>query len=57
MQFLNDLENDQKYKNWPKNIQDLLRPTFPGMLRHVAKNIFHLVCISQHTSSSMSKKM
>ncbi|XP_078310602.1 UDP-glucose:glycoprotein glucosyltransferase 1-like [Crassostrea virginica] len=43
IQFLNDLENDKKYKNWPNSVQDILRPTFPGMLRHVAKNIFHLV--------------
>lgn len=46
MQFLNDLENDKKYKNWPNSVQDILRPTFPGMLRHVAKNIFHLVSIT-----------
>ncbi|XP_065924355.1 UDP-glucose:glycoprotein glucosyltransferase 1 isoform X1 [Magallana gigas] len=52
IQFLNDLENDQKYKNWPKNIQDLLRPTFPGMLRHVAKNIFHLVFFVDPTSKT-----
>ncbi|XP_062620063.1 UDP-glucose:glycoprotein glucosyltransferase 1-like [Saccostrea cucullata] len=43
IQFLNDLENDKKYKNWPSSVQDILRPTFPGMLRHVAKNFFHLV--------------
>ncbi|XP_056004849.1 UDP-glucose:glycoprotein glucosyltransferase 1-like isoform X3 [Ostrea edulis] len=43
IQFLNDLESDKKYQNWPNSIQDILRPTFPGMLRHVAKNFFHLV--------------
>ena len=46
VQFLNDLENDKKYKNWPNSVQDILRPTFPGMLRHVAKNIFHLVSVT-----------
>lgn len=43
--FINDLEKDDKYKNWPSNAQDLLRPTYPGMLRHVAKNFFHLVFV------------
>ncbi|XP_060085960.1 UDP-glucose:glycoprotein glucosyltransferase 1-like [Ylistrum balloti] len=43
--YLNDLENDRKYKNWPSSVQDILRPTFPGMLRHVAKNFFHMVFV------------
>ncbi|XP_076453817.1 UDP-glucose:glycoprotein glucosyltransferase 1-like isoform X2 [Babylonia areolata] len=43
VQYLNDLEKDRKYRGWPSSVQDLLRPTFPGMLRHVAKNIFHMV--------------
>lgn len=41
--FLNDLENDREYSGWPSHIQELLRPTFPGMLRYVAKNIFNVV--------------
>ncbi|ESP03274.1 hypothetical protein LOTGIDRAFT_137613 [Lottia gigantea] len=45
VQYLNDLENDRGYQGWPNSIQDILRPTFPGMLRHVAKNIFHLVFV------------
>ncbi|XP_069103600.1 UDP-glucose:glycoprotein glucosyltransferase 1-like [Argopecten irradians] len=43
--YLNDLETDRKYKNWPSSVQDILRPTFPGMLRHVAKNFFHMVFV------------
>ena len=43
LQYLNDLEKDKRYQNWPSSVQDILRPTFPGMLRHVAKNFFHLV--------------
>ena len=42
-QFVNDLEKDDKYKGWPSRAQDILRPTYPGMLRHVAKNFFNLV--------------
>ncbi|WAR27836.1 UGGG-like protein [Mya arenaria] len=44
-QFINDLETDKKYSNWPDKVQDILRPTYPGMLRHVAKNFFNLVFI------------
>ena len=44
-QFVNDLEKDDKYKGWPSRAQDILRPTYPGMLRHVAKNFFNLVSI------------
>ncbi|XP_041360300.1 UDP-glucose:glycoprotein glucosyltransferase 1-like [Gigantopelta aegis] len=45
VQFVNDLENDKKYMGWPNSLQDFLRPTFPGMLRHIRKNIFHLIFI------------
>ncbi len=42
LQFINDLEKDRRYSGWPGSVQDLLRPTFPGMLRHVRKNLFHM---------------
>lgn len=28
--YINDIENDAIYRNWPSSIQDLLRPTYPG---------------------------
>lgn len=43
IQWINDLENDQQYNYWPSQLQEILRPTFPGMLRYIAKNIFHVV--------------
>lgn len=45
VQFVNNLETDDKYRSWPNRAQDILRPTYPGMLRHVAKNFFNLVFI------------
>ncbi|XP_059174574.1 UDP-glucose:glycoprotein glucosyltransferase 1-like isoform X2 [Physella acuta] len=45
IQYVNDLATEKKYQNWPSSVQDLLRPTFPGMLRHIAKNLFHLVFV------------
>lgn len=41
--WVNDLENDAQYKRWPSSVMDLMRPTFPGMLRNVRKNLFNLV--------------
>jgi UDP-glucose:glycoprotein glucosyltransferase len=43
IQWLNDLETDSKYQYWGKRVQEMLRPTYPGMMRSVAKNFFHLV--------------
>lgn len=41
--WINDIENDVQYRRWPSSVLDLLRPTFPGMMRNVRKNIFNLV--------------
>lgn len=41
--WINDIETDSAYKRWPASLMELLRPTFPGMLRHVRRNLFNLV--------------
>ncbi|XP_072350240.1 UDP-glucose:glycoprotein glucosyltransferase 2-like isoform X2 [Scyliorhinus torazame] len=41
--WMNDLERDQKYRSWPSSYQELLRPTFPGVIRQIRRNIFNLV--------------
>ena len=38
LQFLNDLEKDARYKRWPPNLQEYLRPAHPSQLRQVGKN-------------------
>jgi UDP-glucose:glycoprotein glucosyltransferase len=43
IQWTNDLETDKKYAHWPKSLQDILRPTYPGMMRSIGKNFFNLV--------------
>ena len=43
--YVNDLENDDKYARWPRALQYLLQPTFPGSLRKLARNIHHTVFI------------
>ncbi|XP_067127795.1 UDP-glucose:glycoprotein glucosyltransferase 1 isoform X1 [Centruroides vittatus] len=51
VQYINDIETDRHYKNWPGSVQDLLRPTYPGMLRNVRKNIYHLIIIADPSQS------
>lgn len=43
--WINDIENDSKYSRWGTSLMELLRPTFPGMLRHIKRNLFNLVLI------------
>lgn len=43
--WINDIETDAQYKRWPNSVLELLRPTFPGMLRSIRKNLFNLVLI------------
>ncbi|CAH1398887.1 unnamed protein product [Nezara viridula] len=43
--WINDIELDKQYRRWSSSLLDLLRPTFPGMLRSVRKNLYNLVVI------------
>jgi len=43
--WINDLEKDKMYQGWPEGVMEMLRPTFPGMMRSVRKNFFNLVMI------------
>ncbi|XP_075896251.1 UDP-glucose:glycoprotein glucosyltransferase 2 isoform X2 [Nelusetta ayraudi] len=41
--WLNDIENDPAYRSWPSGVQELLRATFPGVIRQIRRNFFNLV--------------
>uniref|UniRef100_A0A3Q3XP66 UDP-glucose ceramide glucosyltransferase-like 1 n=1 Tax=Mola mola TaxID=94237 RepID=A0A3Q3XP66_MOLML len=41
--WLNDIENDPVYRSWPTGVQELLRATFPGVIRQIRRNLFNLV--------------
>lgn len=41
--WVNDIENDSRYKRWSPSLTELLRPTFPGMLRNIRRNLYNLV--------------
>lgn len=58
--WTNDLENDSRYNRWSSSLSSLLRPTFPGMLRNIRRNLYNLVLIidplhndSQHLVSTV----
>ncbi|KAM9709881.1 UDP-glucose:glycoprotein glucosyltransferase 2 isoform 2-T3 [Menidia menidia] len=41
--WMNDIENDHLYRSWPTGVQELLRATFPGVIRQIRRNFFNLV--------------
>lgn len=43
--WVNDLESDSQYKRWSSSVLDLLRPSFPGMMRNIRKNMYNLVLV------------
>lgn len=43
--WMNDLEVDKEYRRWGGSVMDMLRPTFPGMMRSVRKNFFNLIIV------------
>lgn len=43
VQWINDIEYDKQYRKWSDSLLDLLRPTFPGMLRSIRRNLYNLV--------------
>ncbi|XP_063547254.1 UDP-glucose:glycoprotein glucosyltransferase [Cydia strobilella] len=50
--WLNDLESDERYRRWPSSYMELLRPTYPGMLRNLRRNIYNYVIVVDPTSLS-----
>ncbi|XP_066202027.1 UDP-glucose:glycoprotein glucosyltransferase 1 isoform X3 [Saccopteryx leptura] len=43
--WINNLEVDTQYNSWPTSLQELLRPTFPGVIRQIRKNLHNMVFI------------
>lgn len=43
LQWINNLEVDSRYNSWPSSLQELLRPTFPGVIRQIRKNLHNMV--------------
>lgn len=43
--YLNNLEEDSRYKRWRSNLNEMLMPVFPGQLHRIRKNLFHAVFV------------
>ncbi|PTB37924.1 glycosyltransferase family 24 protein [Trichoderma asperellum CBS 433.97] len=41
--WLNDIESDDVYEDYPKSLTSLLQPSYPGQLPPIGKNIFTLI--------------
>ncbi|XP_073701315.1 UDP-glucose:glycoprotein glucosyltransferase 2 isoform X2 [Garra rufa] len=41
--WVNDIEKDSMYHHWPSSLQELLRATFPGVIRQIRRNFYNLV--------------
>ncbi|KAM9851238.1 UDP-glucose:glycoprotein glucosyltransferase 2 [Aulostomus maculatus] len=41
--WMNDIESDLMYSSWPVGVQELLRASFPGVIRQIRRNFFNLV--------------
>ncbi|KAF7287176.1 hypothetical protein GWI33_002543 [Rhynchophorus ferrugineus] len=53
--WLNDIEKDSKYRYWSSSLMELLRPTFPGMIRQIRRNLFNLVLIVDPADTSVNQ--
>jgi len=43
--YINDIESDAQYKRWSANINELLQPSYPGMLRRIRRNMYNLILV------------
>ncbi|EOA94955.1 UDP-glucose:glycoprotein glucosyltransferase 2, partial [Anas platyrhynchos] len=43
MLWINDIEKDHSYSTWPASYQELLKPTFPGVIQQIRRNLYNLV--------------
>ncbi|CAO3699789.1 unnamed protein product [Rhizopus stolonifer] len=46
----NDLEEDSRYDGWPSDIMEILKPTYPGQLHPIRKNIYNLILVEDLAS-------
>ncbi|XP_043348520.1 UDP-glucose:glycoprotein glucosyltransferase 1 isoform X2 [Dermochelys coriacea] len=53
--WINNLEIDSRYHSWPSSVQELLRPTFPGVIRQIRKNFHNFVLIVDPSHESTAE--
>ncbi|KAK4305525.1 hypothetical protein Pmani_022586 [Petrolisthes manimaculis] len=52
IKWMNNIETDRAYRKWPSSVGELLRPTYPGMLRSIRKNFHNLVIVGDPSKST-----
>lgn len=50
--WMNNIETDKAYRKWSASTSELLRPTYPGMLRSIRKNFHNLVIVAEASRST-----
>ncbi|XP_015216779.2 UDP-glucose:glycoprotein glucosyltransferase 1 isoform X1 [Lepisosteus oculatus] len=55
--WINNLETDSRYNSWMSSVQELLRPTFPGVIRQIRKNFHNFVLLVDPTHESTGELM
>ncbi|XP_071549472.1 UDP-glucose:glycoprotein glucosyltransferase 1 isoform X4 [Panulirus ornatus] len=50
--WMNNIETDKAYRKWPVSTGELLRPTYPGMLRSIRKNFHNLVIVADPSKAT-----
>uniref|UniRef100_A0A8C3BCE6 UDP-glucose ceramide glucosyltransferase-like 1 n=1 Tax=Cairina moschata TaxID=8855 RepID=A0A8C3BCE6_CAIMO len=55
VRWINNLEVDSRYNSWPYSVQELLRPTFPGVIRQIRKNFHNFVLIVDPTHETTAE--
>lgn len=43
--YWNDIERDSRYRNWPKSLQALLQPMYPGQLPQIRRNAINVILV------------
>ncbi|XP_064106308.1 UDP-glucose:glycoprotein glucosyltransferase 1-like isoform X1 [Macrobrachium nipponense] len=50
--WMNNIETDKAYQKWSSSTTELLKPTYPGMLRSIRKNFHNLVIVAEPSKST-----
>lgn len=53
--WMNNIETDKAYRKWPSSTGELLRPTYPGMLRSIRKNFHNLVIVADPSKAATAE--
>ncbi|KAI8343874.1 UDP-glucose:glycoprotein glucosyltransferase-domain-containing protein [Chlamydoabsidia padenii] len=53
----NDLEKDSQYSSWYPDLSALLRPTYPGQMRAIRRNIYNVILVEDLASSGSLQRL